>query len=192
MSNEADLGQPVSLSTQRLRLVAPDVRQARDLYAYGSLPEFTAFLDATPFKSEADAVSFIESLREDNRQDIRMYWVAERIDDGRAIGTLGLIFHYAPRHRVAEFGYGFSPETWGTGLSAEAAHRVIDYAGDDLGYHRLEFYTRAANHRSIRAVEKLGFRRDGTLLEFFQETDGGRGDAAVLGLLRPGKARHKA
>lgn len=47
--------------------------------------------------------------------------MAELLEDKRAVGTLGFIFSFSPRHRAAEFGYAFAPETWDSGLFSEAA-----------------------------------------------------------------------
>jgi [ribosomal protein S5]-alanine N-acetyltransferase len=179
-------GEPPLLTTESLRLVAPDRLHVPGLFAYGSRPDFTAHLDATPFRAESDAVRFIDWLCTENRQGKRLYWVAERRTDGRAVGTLGLIFHHALRHRVAEFGFGFSPDCWGTGLFAEAAHAILGYAGTVLGFHRIEYIARIDNRRAIRAGEKLGFRQEAVFAEFYQETDGSRSDAVLLALLRPG------
>jgi [ribosomal protein S5]-alanine N-acetyltransferase len=174
---------PPTLKTARLRLVAPALRHASGLFAYGSRPDFTTFLDSVPFRVKKDAQQFLRALRTDNRLGKRVYWVAELAEDGRAIGTLGLLFPFASHHRVAEFGYGFSPEMWGKGFFSEAAKAVVIYAFGVLGLHRIQVLTRSSNIRAIRSVEKLGFRREATLVEFYQDGIGERGDATLLALL---------
>src|SRR5262249_53451167 len=101
---------PSVITTARLSLVPHELRHSADLFEYGSRETFTKYLDAAPFLTERDAVRFIESLQSDNRSGKRSYWVAEQPEGGRAIGTLGLIFPYVRHHRVAEIGYGFSPD----------------------------------------------------------------------------------
>lgn len=176
-----------TLTTNRLRLVAPARRHAKDLYAYGTSRKFTAFLDSAPFRSEADADRFLQGLRTDNRIGKRMYWVAEDIAGNRAVGTLGLLFPFSPRHRVAEFGYGFAPDTWGTGLFTEAAEAVTAYGFRTLGLRRIQATTRASNARSIKGVQKIGFRKEARLASFYSEAGGRRSDAVVLALLAPTK-----
>ncbi len=177
-----DAAHPV-LTTERFNLVAPMPRHAAGLFDYGSDPRFTAFLDSAPFATEADAGRFLESLRDENSSGKRLYWVAECRSDGVAVGTLGLLFPFSSRHRTAEFGYGFAPSTWGTGAFAEAATAVMHYGFVSLGLHRIQATTRATNTRSIKGVEKLGFRLEAELADFYQEADGGRSDAVILGLL---------
>jgi ribosomal-protein-alanine N-acetyltransferase len=170
------------LITRQMRLVAPTKRHAPDLFVYGARPEFTRFLDAEPFKKKVEAEYFVRSLQSDNRSGRRLYWVAELVSDGRAVGTLGLIFSSARHHRVAEFGYGFAPDTWGTGLFGEAARAVLTYGFETLRLHRVQAITRATNSRSIRGIEKVGFRREATLSEFYHGADGSREDAILLAL----------
>jgi len=174
---------PPVMMTARLRLVAPALRHAPGLFAYGSRCDFTAFLDSVPFCAENEAQQFLRSLQRDNRSGKRLYWVAEVVGDGRAIGTLGLLFPFARHHRVAEFGYGFSPEVWGKGYFTEAAQAVMTYAFGVLALHRIQAITRSSNVRAVRSIEKLGFHREAVLSEFYQERNGERSDATLLALL---------
>jgi [ribosomal protein S5]-alanine N-acetyltransferase len=176
---------PPTLKTRRLRLTAPEQRHADGLFDYGSREAFTAFIDSAPFRTRKEAERFARCLQADNKSGRRLYWVAELRNGERAVGTLGFIFAFSPRHRVAEFGYGFAPETWGTGLFAEAASAVIAFGFAKLGLRRIQAITRATNFRAIKAVEKLGFRCEAVLAEFYQEPDASRCDAVLLALLAP-------
>jgi RimJ/RimL family protein N-acetyltransferase len=182
---------PPELATARLRLVPPSRRHIGDLFAYGSRADFTTFLDSKPFRTRRDAERFLLALQKDNRAGKRMYWVAELKDDKRAVGTLGLLFPFAPHHRVAEFGYGFAPDVWGSGLFAEAAQAVVNYGFATLGLRRIQALTRAANVRSIKGIEKIGFRQEAVLSEFYEEHNGERSSAALLALLAPRKGSGK-
>ena len=187
MSARRSAKSPPELATARLRLVAPGRRHIDGLFAYGSRADFTAFLDSKPFRTKRDAERFLHSLQTDNRSGKRMYWVAELIDGDRAVGTLGYLFPFAPHHRIAEFGYGFSPDVWGTGLFAEAAQAVLSYGFATLGLHRIQALMRAANVRAIKGIEKIGFRQEAVLSEFYQEPSGERSSAALLALFAPRK-----
>ena len=80
------------------------------------------------------------------------------------------------------------------GLFAEAAQAVVDHGFDKLGLHRIQALTRAANVRSIKGIEKIGFRQEAVLSEFYQEQGGERSSAALLALLAPprGGGKRKA
>ena len=140
------------LRTDRLMLYAPNRRFAPDLFVYGSDPYFCAPINAVPMREVAEAEAFLSSLSEANTNRTRCYWVAVRKVDDKAIGTLGFILGDNP-----ELGYGFAPETWGTGLFQEAAQAVLTHGFKQLSLSRVFVVTRAENTRAVRAVEKLGF-----------------------------------
>jgi RimJ/RimL family protein N-acetyltransferase len=58
-------------------------------------------------------------------------------------------------------------EDWGAGVNAEAKALLLDYAFNVLDLHRIEARIAITNHRSRRAFERLGGRREGTLKESF-------------------------
>jgi len=175
---------PPVLSTARLRLVPPSAEHRPGLFAYGRKPEFVAHIDASPFATIEDAGRFLDHLVHEASEGKRLYWVVERQDDNVVVGTLGFLFTINPFHQTAEFGYGMDPAVWGSGVFQEAASVVIAYGFRELGLYRLQAVTRAGNRPSIRAVEKIGFRREGQLAAFYRNRDGQREDAVILGLVR--------
>jgi ribosomal-protein-alanine N-acetyltransferase len=158
------------LQTNRLRLVPPSLAHAQDLFEYGKDETFATALRIAPQRSVADAEAFVRTLIEENERQERMYWVAEL--DNKAVGTLGYIFHGWREYREAEFGYGFSPATWGIGVSSEAAKACLRFGFDELKLARIRFYTRASNQRAQNAVRKLGFRDDLLLENFYSDGEG--------------------
>ena len=71
----------------------------------------------------------------------------------------------------------------GPGLHARSAQRLLDYAFDDLGLHRLEADIDPRNEASARTLERLGFVKEGFLRERWIVADV-ISDSAVYGLLR--------
>lgn len=53
-----------------------------------------------------------------------------------------------------------------------------------MALNRIEIWTSAANRRSLRLAERLGFKRDGTLRKRILEDDGQYHDCAGYGVLR--------
>jgi len=174
--------QPETLDLNRLRLVPPQSCFAADVHDYGSDPEFCRYIDAEPLQSQEGALAFLEMLSSDNAAGRRMYWVAVEKAQNRAIGTLGLLFPHARRHRVADFGFGFSRQWWGSGAFQEAGRAIVGFAFQRLGLARLQAITKSENVAAIRGVEKLGFRREATLRSFYQAPDR-RIDAVLLAML---------
>lgn len=94
--------------------------------------------------------------------------------------TLGGI---SPAHRRAEVGFALARAVWGKGYIAEALPALIGFAFESLDLHRLEADVDPRNERSIRAIERVGFQREGYLRERYH-VNGELQDAILYGLLR--------
>ena len=173
----------VALETPRLRLVAPDVKYAKDVFEYSRDKEFCKFIDAKPAARIEESVLFLENLIQEHVDNKRTYWIIMDKKRDTAIGTLGFIFSVPTHYRVLEFGYGLSRSLWGTGVFQEAAKEVLKFGFDTLNVVRIQLFTRENNIASIKAVQKLGFVKEGVLKSFY-ETDAGRINSVVLGLLK--------
>ncbi|MFW9784002.1 MAG: GNAT family N-acetyltransferase [Candidatus Heimdallarchaeota archaeon] len=57
------------------------------------------------------------------------------------------------------------PAYWGKGIVGEAAKLLIDYAFTELNLHKIFASIYNPNQRSLRAAEKLGFKKEGILKE---------------------------
>ena len=68
---------------------------------------------------------------------------------------------------TAEWGFALGSAFWGTGLFAEGARLVIDFAFDTVGIHRLEARASAENGRGNGALRKLGAVQEGLLRRAF-------------------------
>lgn len=92
--------------------------------------------------------------------------------EGTPIGMCGLI----KRDTLpdVDIGFAFFPEYWGKGYAGEAAAAVLADGAGRLGLKRVVAITSLDNDRSIRLLEKIGFRfdrliggPDGTQLRLF-------------------------
>ena len=66
----------------------------------------------------------------------------------------------------AFIGYWISPEVAGKGITPIAVALTIDYLFNVVGLHRVEIDIRPENTASLRVVEKLGLRFEGTKKAF--------------------------
>ena len=74
------------------------------------------------------------------------------------IGLCGLVqrdFLTSP-----DLGFALLPEYCGQGYATEAARAVMSHAQAELGIERLYAIVKPGNHRSVRLLEQLGFRRE--------------------------------
>lgn len=63
-------------------------------------------------------------------------------------------------------GYWITKDSAGQGITPTAVALAIDYLFAELGLHRVEIDIRPDNHASLRVVEKLGLRHEGTKLRY--------------------------
>jgi RimJ/RimL family protein N-acetyltransferase len=84
---------------------------------------------------------------------------------------------------VAEWGFILGKAYWGTGLFASGAQRVVDFAFDVMGVHRLEARAAVPNGRGNGALMKLGAVREAVLRQSF-ERHGERLDQHLWGIAR--------
>lgn len=75
---------------------------------------------------------------------------------GTVLGFIGLHHHRILPEEV-EIGWRLARAAWGVGLATEGAAAVRDLAFERLDLDRLISITVAANSRSVRVIEKLGF-----------------------------------
>ena len=72
-----------------------------------------------------------------------------------------------PGFTMVEWGFAIGSEFWGTGLFAEGARLVVDFAVDVLGTDRLEARAAVANGRGNGALRKIGAVQEGVLRRSF-------------------------
>lgn len=82
----------------------------------------------------------------------------------------------------AMVGYTLSEAYVGHGYAIEAVHAMLQHAFGVWGLHRVAADTDPRNHRSIRLLERLGFRREGHMISCYQEGDQWL-DSMIYGML---------
>ncbi|MGD9902403.1 MAG: GNAT family N-acetyltransferase [Vicinamibacterales bacterium] len=68
---------------------------------------------------------------------------------------------------TAEWGFVLGSPYWGTGVFADGARLVVDFAFDTIGVHRLEARAAVANGRGNGALAKVGAVREAVLRRSF-------------------------
>ena len=87
-----------------------------------------------------------------------------------------------PGFGTAEWGFALGSQFWGTGLYAEGARLVLDFAFDVVGAHRLEARACVANNRGNGALRKIGAVQEGVLRRSFVR-NGVHYDQVLWGIL---------
>ncbi len=86
-------------------------------------------------------------------------WAVERLDDGKLLGSCGLLPPRAPAYEY-EIGWRLARDCWGQGYAREAAQASINWAWRNLDTLSLVAITVPANERSWGLMLRLGMIRD--------------------------------
>lgn len=169
------------LSGPTLRVRIPRREDAPALFALASDPAVTRWFSWGPYVSESEALSYLARLAPQRARGEQLDLVVERPDSG-PIGISGLS-ELSRRDRRAMIGTWLGRSSWGTGANREAKAIMCHLAFAVLGLERLGAYSNVAHLRSQRALERIGFQREGVLRRYHRH--GGEAlDVVVFGLLR--------
>jgi ribosomal-protein-alanine N-acetyltransferase len=87
-----------------------------------------------------------------------------------------------PGFGTAEWGFAMGSQFWGSGVFAEGARLVLDFAFDVIGAQRLEARAAVANGRGNGALRKIGAVQEGLLRRSFKR-NGQFHDQVLWGIL---------
>jgi len=145
-------------------------------------PEVMRFWSSAPMGDLAAAKALIDEIRTAFGERRLFQWGICARESGRVIGTCTL-FNVDRAHRRAEVGFALRRDVWGQGIATDALGALIAFSFQSLDLHRLEADVDPQNERSLRVLERQGFRREGYLRERWHHLGEVR-DGVFLGLLR--------
>lgn len=170
------------IRTERLLLREARLSDYDDVHAYGADPEVSKFMDWGPNTPEVSAQvvgRWVAMSALWPRDEVSL--AVELLETGRVIGSIRLAIQ-SKANRTADFGYTFAKDYWRQGVATEAARAIVEVAFTTLGLHRIFATCDVQNVGSYRVMEKLGMRREGTLVKD-QEVRGRWRDTHVYALL---------
>lgn len=157
----------LSLETHRLVLRELDLEDADFLLKEWGDPLVTQFMcDQEPLQTHEQAEAFIRTLQKSGDNSHTRWWGIGNQANGHLIGTCGY-FRWDQQHHRAEIGYDLHPDSWGRGLMPEALRALIRYGFSEMNLNRIEASAHELNLRSQRVLEKLGFKWEGMLREYY-------------------------
>ena len=173
----------LALTGPTLRVRIPRLDDAPGLFREASDPEVTRWFSWGPYRHESEARDYLQRLPGERERGVQLDLVVEHLRTG-PIGISGFS-EIARRDRRATIGTWLGRRWWGTGANREVKALMCHLGFELLGLERIGSYTNVAHERSQRALERLGFEREGVLRGFHRH-DGRPLDVAVFALLREG------
>jgi N-acetyltransferase len=153
---------------------------AQALFELGRDPDVTRFFSWGPYRDVGEADAFIESLERRRQSGERLELGIFRED--QLLGITGLS-DFVRRDRRAVVGTWLGHSHWGSGANRESKALVMAMGFRALGLNRITALASPQNVRSIAALERLGFVREGVLRGWHIHVGEPR-DVAVLRMMR--------
>jgi aminoglycoside 6'-N-acetyltransferase len=142
------------------------------------------------YACEYDSIPVQKSKAERLRQFDNPSQLALLTERGRFViekkdGTkIGFIAHWLTQpNRIMEIGYDLVPNERGKGYGTEAVQIMVDYLFLSRNIMRIQALTNVKNVPSQRVLEKVGFKREGTIRKA-GFTRGTWDDAYLYGIVR--------
>lgn len=165
----------------RLTLRLPRPGDAPALFALASDPEVTRWFSWGPYTDASQPRAWLAEQAGVRERGERLELVVEHPDAG-AIGITGLS-EASRRDRRAVMGTWLGRAWWGTGANRETKALLCHLGFAVCGLERIAAYANVDHIRSQRALERIGFRHEGTLRAFHRHQGEPR-DVVMMALLR--------
>jgi ribosomal-protein-alanine N-acetyltransferase len=170
-----------TLDTPRLRLRWLTTADVPALFEIFGDPEVCRYWSRPALRTEAEARQLQQEIVHGwTSRTLSQWGIATRGDDS-VIGTCTLT-SFSLEHRRAEIGFALRRGAWGNGFMREAIHALLNHAFESLDLRRIEADVDPRNVRSIRVLDRMGFRREGLQRERYV-MNGEVQDAVIYGLL---------
>jgi RimJ/RimL family protein N-acetyltransferase len=171
----------LTLQTARLDLRPLVPSDAPALLALKSDPVVMRYGSTPPWSDPQVAIDYIQRDLQGMAAGTYVQLAIIRREDAELIGMCS--FHLLDvQCRRAELGYSLVVSAWGRGYANEAVRALLDWGFGHLELNRVEADIDPRNAASARALERLGFTREGHLRERWIVA-GAKSDSLIYGLL---------
>ncbi|MEW2491546.1 GNAT family protein [Streptomyces sp. NPDC048411] len=154
--------------------------------------EFLAHIDrGREFIGRHNALPDVVTDLRSSRAFLQTYADKTAADTGRLYGIWmdselvgAVLFRTIDAKRTAEAGCWLEPSAVGKGLVTRAARVIVNWAIEERGIHRVDWWVSAANEANIAVARRLGMTKDGVLRESYLSR-GKRHDEEAWSVLAP-------
>jgi len=151
---------PLDLGDIVLRRAVPqDVPAIREYYANPEVARYQLF-SVEQLQRLVDV-----PVEETGTPDLCCLAVVHR-DENRVVGDCNLTV-VDLESRQGEIAYAVHPDYWGRGIGTRSVRALVDFGFRAMALHRITAGTDARNERSVRLLERIGFRREAHFLRDF-------------------------
>jgi ribosomal-protein-alanine N-acetyltransferase len=175
------VSEPLAVAGPTVTLRYATAADAPRLLELAGDPLVTRWFSWGPYSVVGEADAYIRALPDRREAGNLLDFVIDHHRHG-VIGVTGLS-EVAARDRRATVGTWLGREHWGSGANGESKALIGALAFAPLGFDRLTAWTNTRNVRSQRALESVGYVREGVLRSWHRHGDE-RHDVVVFRLTR--------
>lgn len=151
-------------TTDRLYLRMIQKSDVPALFRIKSDRELTSKYGIDPHTTTEQTATWVGSLLDDYNDQKTLFWCICLKGDDTPVGAFTL-WNMQLGSLMAELGYELHRDYWRKGIMFEALSVLVDWAFTGMGLNRIEACPIKENTPSVRLLEKLGFKLEGTLRE---------------------------
>lgn len=154
------------LETDRLILRQYKLTDAEDMFENWVTDEEAArFWEWTPHMDISETKSLLKQWIAEYSDNEYYHWVIINKSDQKAVGYIYLN-SIDNLEKSAAIHYFLSRKLWNQGLMTEACKRIIKYAFNEVGFHKIISYHHINNPASGKVMQKCGMQFTGTEFRF--------------------------
>jgi RimJ/RimL family protein N-acetyltransferase len=147
-----------SLIGERVVLRPFDKRDLPHIQRWSNDAELRKLIGEIAPMSQAEAEKFYKELQADEN---RAWFVIVLKKGKRVIGEAGLLRMFRPWRSTDMTIIIGERDAWGKGYGKEAGRLLLDYAFQQLGFHRISIGVVGFNKNALRFWKRLGFKKEG-------------------------------
>lgn len=148
-----------NIETKNLILKSFTIQDAEELFKIRSDDRVTKYLDRDNHKTVDESKTMIQAIIQSYKDKAGITWIIREKASFEVLGYAG--FWNLVRENVrAEIGYALKPEYWGKGYMSETLLKVIEFGFNEFKLHSIVGNVNPENKRSIKLLEKLGFKKE--------------------------------
>jgi RimJ/RimL family protein N-acetyltransferase len=144
------------LETERLILRQFELTDAKFIVELVNSPEWLEFIGDRNIRTEIDATDYIKNSPMKSYEQFGFGLSMVQLKNGTPVGMCGILKRSFLDH--PDIGFAFLPQFMEKGYAFEIASATMHHARKKLNMKTILAVTLPKNHRSIRLLEKIGFK----------------------------------
>lgn len=158
------------LEGKRVKLIPLDKEHLLPLLNASSNPEIWTYYPIT-INTLEDMESFIlKAIEGRNRRDQYPFVVFDK-ELNKIVGSTRFLRISEENNNLNIGSTWYSPEVWRTRVNTEIKYLMLIHAFEEIEVNRVEIITTTENHRSQKAIERLGAIKEGILRKKYNNLD---------------------